>query len=415
MESINRIAVIKSLKRRILASFALWLMVVTGAAEGVVSEAQDLHIQASARTELSGKVQEYVDELSASLEQVGIKAAVVFAAGEDIQARAGMADREAGIPMAEQHLLHGGSIGKTFAAVVALQLIEEGLLGLDTKISTWFGNKPWFDRLPNAHEITVRMLMNHSTGIPHHYHQNNYNWNMVFQRWTKGIQTMSYEESIALVLDREPLNKPGKEWHYSDDNYILLGMIIEQITGEIYYDELSRRIIEPLNLSQTHPAIDRNIPNLAPGYVLSTWFYRLSGLVGKNMEDGILRFEPANEFTGGGLVSTPTDIAHFYRCIFKCEMLHPASLALIEDPASVMKVTENTGYGLGMFVSKGTKHGDLYSHSGHWPGYVANVYYYADYDFSISIQFNSDDGIEVHGPVFDLADLIVASLQSEAP
>ena len=368
-----------------------------------------------AKARLSAELQTYVDALSERLDWVGIKVALVVGDEGVIQLHAGLADRESGIAMADRHLLHAGSIGKTFAAVVALQLVEEGLLDLDSKLSVWFGGKPWFDRLPNSRDITIRMLMNHSTGIPQHYHQNNYNWNMIWQRWRNGVQTLSYEESIALVLDREPLGEPGAEWHYSDDNYILLGMVVEQVTGEIYYDELWRRVIQPLELKQTLPATSRRIPDLAPGYVLSTWFYRLAGLVGKNMEDGLLHFQPANEFTGGGLVSVPYDIARFYRCIFKCNLLRAETLALIEHPDSMVKVNDNTGYGLGMFVSKIERHGSLYSHSGHWPGYVANVYYYADYDFSIAIQFNSDDNIEVHRPIFDMVEIVVASLQDNDP
>src|ERR1041384_1718585 len=80
----------------------------------------------------------------------------------------GLSDVEHRTQLKNSDRLLAGSVGKTFVAVAALMLVEQGKLNLDEKISKWLGNETWFSRLPNSKDITVRMLLNHSSGIPNH-------------------------------------------------------------------------------------------------------------------------------------------------------------------------------------------------------------------------------------------------------
>src|SRR5215213_977981 len=91
----------------------------------------------------------------------GATLGVVLANGESFGLAVGFSDRDAKTPLTPSDRMLAGSVGKTFAAATALQLIKEGKIGLDDKIEKYLGREPWFPRLPNAKDITVRQLMNH--------------------------------------------------------------------------------------------------------------------------------------------------------------------------------------------------------------------------------------------------------------
>ena len=120
-----------------------------------------------------------------------------------------------------------GSVGKTYAAAVALQLCEAGRLDLDAKTARWLSDEPWFPRLPNAEQLTLRQLMNHTSGLRDHV------WMPDFHAALAADMQRVWrpEELVAYVLDTEPLFPAGAGWSYADTNYILVGMIIERVTG----------------------------------------------------------------------------------------------------------------------------------------------------------------------------------------
>src|SRR5262249_18163459 len=149
-----------------------------------------------------------------------------------------------------------------YVSAVTLQLVEEGLLNLDDKIEKWLGNEPWFARLPNAKDITLRMLMNHTSGIPEH---------VLDKRFTKAMldqpdKIWKPEELVAFILDRQPLFEAGKGWSYADTNYIVVGMIFERVSGKTVYGEVQRRILTKFRLKETVPSDSRVIAGLIPGY-----------------------------------------------------------------------------------------------------------------------------------------------------
>src|SRR5262245_57670485 len=94
----------------------------------------------------------------------GASAGIILPDGQVIGVAAGLADRRARTPMTSDSVLLQGSVGKTYVAAVALQLVHEKKLSLDDLVQKHLGKEPWFNRLPNARDITVRMLMNHTSG-----------------------------------------------------------------------------------------------------------------------------------------------------------------------------------------------------------------------------------------------------------
>jgi len=186
-------------------------------------------------------------------------AAFVLPDGTAGAAAAGLSDNEAGRPMTVRDRILSGSIGKTYVAAVALQLVAEGKLDLDAPISRRLGKEEWFGRLPNGSDITVRMLMNHTSGIAEHVQVPEFGR----QVGEDPDRVWRPEELVGFILDREPLFAAGEGWSYADTNYIVLGMILERIAGRTFYEELKRRVLVPPS-SRT-----RSRPQAAP---FRAWF-----------------------------------------------------------------------------------------------------------------------------------------------
>src|SRR5215213_2079843 len=104
----------------------------------------------------------------------GVSAAAVLSDGRTCTAASGQTDLIGGRKLTPNDQILAGSIGKTFVSTLAMQLVDEGKLELDQKIGKWLGDHAWFVKLPNANDITVRMLMNHSSGIPNHVEEKSF-------------------------------------------------------------------------------------------------------------------------------------------------------------------------------------------------------------------------------------------------
>ena len=154
---------------------------------------------------------------------------------------AGFSDMEKQIPLSTKHLLMQGSVGKTYVAAIAIMLIKKGKLDLDEKVSAYLGHHAWYLRIPNASSITVRQIMNHTSGVMR------YEFKPDFVNDLNAMPAKEWkpEELLKYVWDENPGFAAGQGWDYSNTNYILLGMIIEQLTGKRYYELLYKEILEP--------------------------------------------------------------------------------------------------------------------------------------------------------------------------
>ncbi|TDE58213.1 class A beta-lactamase-related serine hydrolase [Nonomuraea mesophila] len=134
-----------------------------------------------------------------------------------------------------------GSQGKYMTAIVALQLVEEGKLGLDDKLSDVLPIVAGQDLVELADEITVRHLVQQTSGIPNGHLD-------IFDFMTD----YSPAELVKKTRDLPRTGKPGEKYHYSNTNFILLGMIIEEITGTPPTEEFERRLFDPLEMTRTY-------------------------------------------------------------------------------------------------------------------------------------------------------------------
>ena len=331
---------------------------------------------------LRSSLQAALDEWRASAGIPGATLGVVLNDGTTLGLASGVSDRTKNTPMRADDLLLAGSTGKTFFAAVALQLIESGHLDLDAPISKYLGDRPWFTRLPNARAITVRMLMTHSSGLVR------YEMNPKFTADLRAQpdKTWTPEEEVAYLLDAEPPFEAGKGWDYSDTNYIVLGMILERVTGTKLYDEVERRFLAPLKLTRVVPSTSRRIPGLVPGYAGSR---DPLGLPDEVMTNGVFAINPQFEWTGGGYATSAPDLARWGHALYTAKAISPKMRDLMVASAVPARLGPETGYGLGVIVRRTTPMGTTWGHSGFFPGYQTELVHAVDRGLTLALQINS--------------------------
>ncbi|MEX2234520.1 MAG: serine hydrolase [Cyclobacteriaceae bacterium] len=174
----------------------------------------------------------------------------------------GMADIDKAIPMQPCHISKAASITKMFVAVVALQLVEEGLLQLDEKANQWFDAEV-VENIANADQVTLRQLLNHTTGIYDIIDDDAFYLSIL----NDPSQQRTLKELAEFVYGKDPLFSPGQKAAYSNTNTLLVSMIIEKITGRPHEQIIRERIFKRLNLQNTHYLDFQRLPaNTAQGY-----------------------------------------------------------------------------------------------------------------------------------------------------
>jgi D-alanyl-D-alanine carboxypeptidase len=162
-------------------------------------------------------------------------------------------------------------------------------------------------------------------------------------------------------------------------------MIIERAGRATYYEQVRRRFLEPLKLKLTEPASRRDIPNLAAGYLYSNNPF---GLPEKITAGGKLRYNPASEWTGGGLVSNPQDLVRWARALYEGRALGKPNLdeLLAADRKDKNKPKK---YGLGVSITQNDL-GTSYGHGGWSVGYLSHMVYYPAQRVAVAVQVSTD-------------------------
>ncbi|HEX2269023.1 MAG TPA: serine hydrolase domain-containing protein, partial [Pyrinomonadaceae bacterium] len=345
----------------------------------------------ASKTALEKALQLKLDEWHKAGSFPGATLGVVLANGESFGLAVGFSDRDAKTPMKPTDRMLAGSVGKTFAAATALQLIKEGKIGLDDKIEKYLGREPWFSRLPNARDITVRQLMNHSSGLVRYEFK---------EQFTKDLtanpeKTWKPAELVAYLLDEKPPFEAGKGWDYSDTNYIVLGMIIEKVTGRKFYDEANRRVLGPLKLTNTIPQDGPRLKGVVQGYAGPNNPF---GGTDAMIVNGKFAINPQFEWTGGGYASTAHDLARWARMIYEGKAFSPDLLPQVVEGVAAPMLGRETRYGLGVIIRKTTA-GTSYGHSGFFPGYMTDMMYFPEHKVALAVQVNTSVGRNLGKPL----------------
>ena len=305
---------------------------------------------------------------------------------------AGLGDVESGTPIRPDDRFRAGSIAKVLVSVVTLQLVEEDLFSLDDTLPAVLPEGV-VGKFPGSDQITVRMLLNHSSGIPE--------WltpDVIEEIGRDPTKVWKVDEFLDLAAAQPPNFAPGAGYHYSNTDYNLLGLVIEEATGRSWREEVTERVIEPLQLGNTllpEPG-DVSIPgNYAHGYAA----------VGGTTVD-ITAVDPsmAGAAGGGALVTTVSDLARFLDAVLSGELFEKTEtldemLTFIDAPDEGGQV----GYGLGMqrYIVPGGI--EIIGHLGLTAGFTAFTGYLPAYDLSVAAAMNwQEDPTPVLLPALEL-------------
>ncbi|MGW6020594.1 serine hydrolase domain-containing protein [Streptomyces sp. NPDC055099] len=267
---------------------------------------------------------------------------------------AGVGDVTTGSKVPRDGRVRIGSNTKAFTAVVVLQLVGEGKIGLDTSVDTYLPGLVHGEGIDGS-RITVRHLLQQTSGLPNY---SNY--------LGEDVRYFAPRELLDIALRHKADFEPGKKWAYSNTNYVLAGLLVEKVTGHALADEMDRRIIKRIGLRHTYfPAPgDASIRGPHPhGY------YRASP--DAPLTD-ITEIDPSWGWAAGQLISTNSDLNRFYSELLGGHLLRPAQLAQMRGSTRPAEETFGPGarYGLGL-VSKPLPCGDglYWGHGGSFPGY----------------------------------------------
>jgi len=330
------------------------------------------------------KAQAIVDAALAGGTAPGISAAIALPDGSVIAVAAGVSNRETKAPLTIDDRLLSGSVGKTFAAARALQLIEQGKLRLDDPIAKHLGTASWFARLPNAKTTMVRHLMTHTSGLVR------YEFKDAFARDLRAQPDKVWkpEELLAYVLDDTPPFAPGAGWEYADTNFIVLGMILETIDGRPFYDQVRAEILPRLPGTRLVPSTSRTIDGLIQGYTGPG--DPITGGEGPVIVDGKFVVNPQFEWTGGGFAGTPSDLVRWAKLLYEGGVFGKKETARLMIGAAVpARLGLQAKYGLGVIVRPQTPVGEVWGHSGFFPGYLTEMIYLPERGIAVAVQVNT--------------------------
>jgi D-alanyl-D-alanine carboxypeptidase len=242
---------------------------------------------------------------------------------------AGYADRDAHVAMRAADRYRIASVTKAFVSVLILQLEAEGKLNIDDPVEKYLPGV-----VPNGSAISLRELMNHTSGLFNYTDDSAF----VNDPITSFSRAWSPAQLLALAFAHPPNFAPGRNWSYSNTNYIVLGLVVEAVTGKALGDVLQERIFTPLGLTSTSfPLTIQLAPDFVHGYV------KLPGAPLIDISPGL---NPTWGWAAGAIVSNARDVTTFYRALLTGKLLPARQLDEMETPSAV-----NGVYGLGIELS----------------------------------------------------------------
>ncbi|MFE0186428.1 serine hydrolase domain-containing protein [Streptomyces sp. NPDC058989] len=279
-------------------------------------------------------------------------ASVEDRAGRPRTYTAGVGDLATGAKVPRDGQVRIGSNTKSFTAVVVLQLVSEGRIGLDAAVDTYLPGLVRGDGI-DGRRITVRQLLQHTSGLP------NYS-----EYLGDGIRYYDPRELLDLALQHESDFAPGTKWAYSNTNYVVTGLIVQKVTGRPLAAEIDRRVIKRIGLRQTY------FPT--PGEVAirerhPKGYYQDSA--GAPLVDAT-EWDPSWAWAAGQMVSTTSDLNRFFTALLAGRLLPQAELDQMRTtvPAGYPFPT-GARYGLGIVSTPLSCGGVYWGHGGSMTGY----------------------------------------------
>jgi len=309
---------------------------------------------------------------------------------------AGISDIKTKSQMQPEYKFRIASNTKTFTSTLVLQLADEKKLSLDDKLAKFF------PQVPNSRKITIRQLLNHTSGIFDFAEDENFKKMYLgdpLRKWTP-------QEEIDIALIHDPDFAPGKKWKYSNSNYALLGMIVEKVTGSKLEDEVEKRIIKPLKLSQTSfPVTPEMTGGYSHGYMAPEEAAAIEATVATEAtltpavpeEDlvDITLVNPSIPWAGGGIVSNVYDLKKWIEAAARGELLSRAMRK--ERFRWIPTGTKDLEFGLGIMKLQ-----DFIGHNGKILGYASFMLYSPGKNTTIVLFINKCNEDEKTEPMLDI-------------
>jgi D-alanyl-D-alanine carboxypeptidase len=344
------------------------------------------------------KLDQAAEMLRARCGAPGAVIAFVDSTGRTLTASAGFADLEARTAMLPSHRMLGGSTGKSIFAATALGLALQGKIDLDLPISNWLGTKRWFAALPNAPQLTLRLLLHHAAGIPDHMGLPDLMPRLRAMVERAGPDAfLEPEQGVEMIAGMDALSPPG-QFFYSDTGYVIAGLTLEAAFSQSLYDLAREVVLSPLQMLATEPSLKRSYANLAVPYLPS----KEKTPIRMADANGTLPYSPRTEWAGGGFVTSARDLATFVH--------HYAGGTLFDSPylTSVTDIVRYSwgpkhlgGYGLGIFAARSVL-GPTFGHGGYYPGSLSQMMHFPDLGVSVAYQINQSSAFDTYADIVDV-------------
>jgi CubicO group peptidase (beta-lactamase class C family) len=296
--------------------------------------------------------------------------AVLVAKGDQVLFRRayGLADRGKTIPNTPETRFRIGSMNKMFTAVAILQLVEAGKLELDAPLGTYLDDYPNEDV---AAKVTIHHLLTHTGGTGDIFGPE-------FDAHRNELRTLA--DYVELYGERGPEFEPGSSWAYSNYGFVLLGVVVEKVTGQSYYDYVHEHVFEPAGMTASGSLPEgRAVPDRSIGYTkqpgASVWAPNIDTL-------------PYRGTSAGGGYSTVEDLARFADALLSHELLSPESTELLITGKT--KSGPGAGYAYGFEDRRDADGNGSVGHGGGAPGMNGDLRIYPKTGYVVAVLANLD-------------------------
>jgi CubicO group peptidase (beta-lactamase class C family) len=295
----------------------------------------------------------------------------------------GMADRESGLANNTDTKFNLGSMNKMFTAIAIAQLVEQGRLSLDQPVGTYLTDLP-----PEiAETVTIHHLLTHTSGLGDFF-------GPAFEEVKDSLR--SPRDYFPLFLSKPLRFEPGTVWAYSNGGFILLGAVVEAVSGRDYYDYIREHIYQPAGMgaSDTYEK-NASVPNLAHGYTTplpqNPADLRVEDVLGPRADNyGIL---PRMGSPAGGGYSTVMDLLRFAEALHAGTLVSRETAELFMTGTIDVPIAPNARYGYGFEEQqyRGTR---ITGHGGGFPGVNSKLDIYRDLGYTVVVLSNIDGGAQ---------------------
>lgn len=290
---------------------------------------------------------------------------IVVKKGQEIYKKGfGMADMELNVPVNADMNFRIGSITKQFTAVCILQLAEQGKLSLQDDI------KKYIPDYSIKEHITIEHLLTHTSGIKSYTNVDSF--------W-KSMRTDMVPRSIIALTEKDTLEfKPGTKWNYNNTGYVMLGYIIEKVSGKSYEEYVQQNIFTPLGMNNSYYGSEsRVIKNRAKGYKNNGKDFLNSDYISMTLP-----------YAAGSLLSTVEDLWKWNKALYSYKLIKKEWVDKAITPYTLSDGKPTTyGYGLGIAKVQGSK---SIEHGGGIPGFLTMGMYLPAEEIFVAVFSNCD-------------------------